>query len=121
MEFEKLAAPLSKIRTTSKATTTSIGRKGHTAPKAVPDVMEAKLPSQEKGQFKLIGGSQSDEFNSILANQAIHTMWTKNSDADQVRKQREAGWAREGARGLHHLRFTALTLRPSLQRLLRLV
>jgi hypothetical protein len=55
-----------------------------------PCAMEAKQPSQEKGQLKLLGGSHSDEFNTVLANQAIQTLWTSNSDNDAVRKQRSA-------------------------------
>ena len=53
-------------------------------------VMEAKHPSREKGRLKLIGGSHSDEFNNVLANQAIQTLWTRNADDDQVAKQRAA-------------------------------
>jgi hypothetical protein len=52
--------------------------------------MEARHPSQEKGELKLIGGSHSDDFNSVLANQAVQTLWTKNSDEDQLKKQRSA-------------------------------
>jgi hypothetical protein len=52
--------------------------------------MQAKQPSQEKGQLKLLGGSHSDEFNTVLANQAIQTLWTSNSDKDRVGKQRSA-------------------------------
>jgi hypothetical protein len=53
-------------------------------------VLEAKHPSREEGRLRLIGGSHSDEFNNVVANQAIQTLWTKNSDDDQVNKQRAA-------------------------------
>ena len=32
----------------------------------------------------------SDDWNNILANQAIRTLWLKNSDADEIRRQRHA-------------------------------
>ena len=36
--------------------------------------------SSWKGSLKHIGGSMSDEWNIILANQTIHTLWLKHSD-----------------------------------------
>ena len=46
----------------------------------------AKLP----GRLKLIGGSMSDDWNNIIANQAVSALWLQNSDAEQVKKQRYA-------------------------------
>jgi hypothetical protein len=37
-------------------------------------------PSQLAGSLKRIGGSRSDDLNSILANQTIDSLWLKNSD-----------------------------------------
>jgi hypothetical protein len=37
-------------------------------------------PDDLKGTLKLIGGSRSDRWNNILANQAVETLWLKNSD-----------------------------------------
>src|SRR6478609_7446814 len=46
----------------------------------------AKLP----GRLKLIGGSMSDDWNNIVANQVVSALWLQNSDAEQVKKQRYA-------------------------------
>ena len=40
----------------------------------------ANDPDDLKGALKLIGGSRSDSWNNILANQAVETLWLKNSD-----------------------------------------
>jgi hypothetical protein len=53
-------------------------------------VIEVKHLSQEKGHLRLLGGSHSDEFNNVLANQALQTFWASNSNDDQVSKQRSA-------------------------------
>src|SRR5688572_2419103 len=47
-------------------------------------------PSKLKGNLKPIGGSMSDDWNNILANQTIQTLWIKNSTAEEVRRQRHA-------------------------------
>ena len=46
----------------------------------------AKLP----GRLKLIGGSMSDDWNNIIANQVVSALWLQNSDAEQVKEQRYA-------------------------------
>ena len=38
-------------------------------------------PDQRKGERKQIGGSQSDDWNDTLVNQAVNTLWLKQSDA----------------------------------------
>jgi hypothetical protein len=43
-----------------------------------------------QGRLKAIGGSMSDDWNNILANQTIQTLWLKNSTAEEVRRQRHA-------------------------------
>jgi hypothetical protein len=43
-----------------------------------------------KGRLKSIGGSQSDDWNNILANQAMQTLWVKHSDDDSRSRQYSA-------------------------------
>src|SRR4051794_20643801 len=40
-----------------------------------PVMIRAKHPSQEKGELKQWGGSASDDFNTILANQVVKALW----------------------------------------------
>lgn len=47
-------------------------------------------PDDRKGQLKNIGGSQSDHWNNILANQAVHALWLKNSTPEERDKQLSA-------------------------------
>lgn len=56
---------------------------------AEPEV-DVHDPSKLKGTLKTIGGSMSDDWNNILANQTIQTLWLKHADADEIRKQRHA-------------------------------
>jgi hypothetical protein len=47
--------------------------------------------SKLRGKLKAIGGSMSDDWNNILANQTIRTIWFfENTDAEEVRRQRHA-------------------------------
>ena len=46
--------------------------------------------SKLRGKLKVIGGSMSDDWNNILANQTIKTLWLKHSDAEEIRRQRHA-------------------------------
>ena len=46
--------------------------------------IQADDPAGEKGKLKSIGGSRSDDFNNVLVNQALQTLWTKHSDDDGV-------------------------------------
>ncbi len=50
-------------------------------------------PDDHKGRLKSIGGSQSDHFNSILANQASQALWLKNSSPDERGRQMSAAVA----------------------------
>jgi hypothetical protein len=50
-----------------------------------PTVVEAYDPSSLPGKLKPIGGSKSDTWNNVIANQTIQTLWRKNSD-DEGRK-----------------------------------
>jgi len=47
-------------------------------------------PDDMKGRLRKIGGSQSDSFNNVLANQAAQTLWTANSTPDECEKQQIA-------------------------------
>jgi len=50
----------------------------------------ANDPENLKGELKAIGGSKSDHWNNLLANQAIASLWTKHSDADACKRQLNA-------------------------------
>jgi hypothetical protein len=43
-----------------------------------------------KGALKSIGGSQSDDWNNILLDQTIRTLWLKHSDEDSRSRQYNA-------------------------------
>ena len=57
---------------------------------AVPTVIEVHDPGKLPGRLKLIGGLMSDDWNNLLANQVVSTLWLKHSDAEEVKKQRHA-------------------------------
>jgi hypothetical protein len=59
---------------------------GTNAPKA----LVANDPEDRKGQLKDLGGSQSDHWNNILANQAMQSLWVKNSSREDRDKQLSA-------------------------------
>jgi hypothetical protein len=56
------------------------------ATKPKPRTVIAKDPSLEEGKLKSIGGSKSDTFNNVLANQVIHSLWLKHADEDEREK-----------------------------------
>ena len=58
-----------------------------------PTTIVANDPDDLKGSLKVIGGSQSDHWNNTLANQVVHALWTKNSDAETRDKQLSANIA----------------------------
>jgi hypothetical protein len=47
-------------------------------------------PADRAGALKHLGGSQSDHWNNLLANQAALALWIKNSDAETFDKQLSA-------------------------------
>jgi hypothetical protein len=47
----------------------------------------ANDPDDQKGTLKRFGGSQSDHWNNTLANQALNTLWLKNSDPESCERQ----------------------------------
>lgn len=52
-----------------------------------PSTVVANDPDDLKGALKHIGGSRSDHWNNILANQTINALWLKHSDAQAQEKQ----------------------------------
>jgi hypothetical protein len=44
-------------------------------------------PESMKGRLKAIGGSQSDDWNNLLANQAIQSLWLTHSNPETRQKQ----------------------------------
>jgi hypothetical protein len=50
----------------------------------------ANDPKDRKGTLKRIGGSQSDSWNNILANQAVQALWLQHSDKDKRDRQYSA-------------------------------
>jgi hypothetical protein len=59
------------------------------APNA-PKTVVAHDPNNHKGRLKNIGGSQSDHWNNILANQAVQGLWRKNSSPEERDEQLSA-------------------------------
>jgi hypothetical protein len=55
-----------------------------------PTTVVVHKPDEWKGELKSIGGSKSDEWNNLLANQAVQALWLKNSDAGTRDKQMSA-------------------------------
>jgi hypothetical protein len=47
-------------------------------------------PGDQKGTLRSIGGSQSDVWNRLLAEQAIEALWKKNSAVDTYKRQLNA-------------------------------
>jgi hypothetical protein len=58
--------------------------------KTKPKTVIADDPEDRKGRLKSIGGSQSDHWNNILANQAVQALWLKHSDPATRDKQYSA-------------------------------
>jgi hypothetical protein len=52
-----------------------------------PTTVVADDPNDRQGRLKAIGGSQSDNWNNVLANQAVQALWVKNSDPAERQKQ----------------------------------
>ena len=59
----------------------------------------ANDPDDLKGTLKRFGGSQSDHWNNLLANQAIQTLWLKHSDQETRDRQMSATVAAMGGIG----------------------
>jgi hypothetical protein len=55
-----------------------------------PATIVANDPDRLKGKLKHVGGSQSDDWNNVLANQSVQTLWIKNSDKETRDRQYRA-------------------------------
>jgi hypothetical protein len=55
-----------------------------------PITVIANDPEALKGSLKYIGGSQSDHWNNVLANQTVKTLWLANSDEEARSQQYSA-------------------------------
>jgi hypothetical protein len=55
-----------------------------------PITVIANDPEALKGRLKSVGGSQSDHWNDILANQTVKTLWLANSDEEARSQQYSA-------------------------------
>jgi hypothetical protein len=49
-------------------------------------VIAVSDPSLLLGKLRAIGGSKSDDWNNVVANQAMQTIWGKNSDQEERTK-----------------------------------
>jgi hypothetical protein len=49
--------------------------------------VQAGHPAEEKGALKHLGGSRSDDWNTVLTNQAGQALWLKHSNAETVDRQ----------------------------------
>lgn len=59
-------------------------------PATRPPTVVADDPEDRKGGLRDIGGSQSDNWNNTLANQAMQALWLQNSSAEDRDRQRSA-------------------------------
>jgi hypothetical protein len=73
-------------------------RKRATNPKE-PVVIQAKDPSRQPGELRRVGGSMSDDWNNRIANDAVSSLWLKNSD--EATRDRQMTAAIAGLVGIH--------------------
>jgi len=57
-----------------------------TKAKKLVEPVEAHDPSLLPGKLRSIGGSKSDIWNNVLANQAVQTIWGNNSDHEERKR-----------------------------------
>jgi hypothetical protein len=67
-----------------------MSRKKSGAAEPKPASVSVDHPDNLKGALKSIGGSQSDNWNSILANQALQSLWLNNSNPETRDRQYQA-------------------------------
>ena len=80
-EVGSCATSLPKVRVTMP----NVAKKS-----AKPEEIHVHDPAKLPGRLKRIGGSMSDDWNNILANQAVQTLWLKHLDAEETRRHRHA-------------------------------
>jgi hypothetical protein len=56
-------------------------------------VVKLPPPGSGNGVLKAVGGSASDDFNNVLANQAVSALWLAHSDSEARGKQYQAALA----------------------------
>jgi hypothetical protein len=49
--------------------------------------VEVVIPRPTKPEFKQLGGSDSDHFNQLLADQTLNTLWVARADEEQRDRQ----------------------------------
>ena len=59
-------------------------------PVSMPREVRAGDPENRKGKLRIVGGSLSDNWNLILANQVTGALWLGNSDSDMIDRQLDA-------------------------------
>ena len=57
------------------------------AKERTPTTAVAENTEKSKGSLKVIGGSQSNDWNTTIANQALQTLWLNNSDDEERDRQ----------------------------------
>jgi hypothetical protein len=62
-------------------------------PKPPSGVIQVRHPSDETGELRFVGGSASDDFNTILANQVTNALWLARADEDERQKRMSAAVA----------------------------
>jgi hypothetical protein len=72
-------------------------KKSAGSPEKVTTVV-ANDPEDRKGSLKAIGGSTSDHWNNVLANQTVSALWLEQSDG--VKRDRQYGAAVAGLAGI---------------------
>jgi hypothetical protein len=55
-----------------------------------PNTITVGTPEDQHGRLKDIGGSVSDQWNNVVANQAINALWLGNSDEEERNRQASA-------------------------------
>src|SRR5215217_754510 len=56
-------------------------------------VIQVRHPSEQTGDLRFLGGSASDAFNTILANQVTNALWLARADEDERQKRMSAAVA----------------------------
>jgi hypothetical protein len=65
----------------------------HNAKAKKPKTIVADDPEDRKGWLKSIGGSESDNWNNVLANQVVKALWVRNSNPEERGRQYSAAVA----------------------------
>jgi hypothetical protein len=64
-----------------------------TSKRQPPEVLQIRLWAQGSATLKPLGGSDSDDFNNILADQVTNTLWLAHSDLEARQQQSQAACA----------------------------